>query len=161
MSGQRDRDVYGRARNARPRDELGRPLPRGAAGVAEDPEVARLTATGDPAELLAGAQALLDAGRPFEAHELLEAGWKRAPAGERQLWRTLAQLAVGLTHRLRGNDAGANALAARAAAALEALREDPASAVSAAAHGIDLAGLAVSARMLASGRQTPLQLLRN
>jgi hypothetical protein len=48
--------------------------------------------------LLAGAQRLLDSGRPFEAHELLEAAWKRAPAAERSLWQALAQLAVGLTH---------------------------------------------------------------
>ena len=33
-AGQRDRDAAGRARNARPRDGLGRPLPRGAAGRA-------------------------------------------------------------------------------------------------------------------------------
>ena len=61
----------------------------------------------DPATLLAGAQRLLDAGRPFQAHELLEAAWKRAPEGERQLWRALAQLAVGVTHALRGNATGA------------------------------------------------------
>ena len=40
MSSDRDRDAQGRARQARPRDELGRPLPYGSAGVepvSEDP----------------------------------------------------------------------------------------------------------------------------
>ena len=34
----RDRDDEGRARNARPRDALGRPLPHGAAGEPRAPE---------------------------------------------------------------------------------------------------------------------------
>ena len=46
---------------------------------------------------------------------MLEAGWKAAPAGERELWRGLAQLAVGLTHARRGNRAGAAELLRRAA----------------------------------------------
>ena len=32
MTSDRDRDAEGRARNARPRDALGRPLPYGAVG---------------------------------------------------------------------------------------------------------------------------------
>ncbi|MCZ9345950.1 DUF309 domain-containing protein, partial [Streptomyces sp. TRM76130] len=36
--GDRDRDDEGRARNARPRDGLGRPLPYGADGVPRQPE---------------------------------------------------------------------------------------------------------------------------
>ena len=54
----RDRDAEGRARNARPRDALGRPLPYGAAGEERAPEGVVRT----PAETLAEAQALLDAG---------------------------------------------------------------------------------------------------
>ena len=34
-------------------------------------------------------------GRPFHAHEVLEASWKAAPPAERDLWQGLAQLAVG------------------------------------------------------------------
>ena len=46
---------------------------------------------------------------------MLEAAWKAAPAAERELWRGLAQLAVGLTHAQRGNARGAAALLERAA----------------------------------------------
>jgi predicted metal-dependent hydrolase len=66
-----------------------------------------------PAEALALAQRLLDGGRAFHAHEVLEAAWKAAPAAERELWRGLAQIAVGLTHAQRGNAAGAAALLRR------------------------------------------------
>lgn len=106
----RDRDQRGRARNARPRDATGRPLPRGAIGAEQLPDEVPLA----PEEALDEAQRLLDAGRPFAAHEVLEAAWKVAPAGERELWRGLAQLAVGLTHVQRGNARGAAALLSRA-----------------------------------------------
>ncbi|HEY5985746.1 MAG TPA: DUF309 domain-containing protein [Streptosporangiaceae bacterium] len=66
-----------------------------------------------PAEALTLAQRLLDTGRPFHAHEVLEASWKAAPAAERDLWQGLAQIAVGLTHALRGNARGAAALLRR------------------------------------------------
>ncbi len=65
-----------------------------------------------PAESLAEAQRLLDAGHAFHAHEVLEGTWKAAPDSERELWRGLAQLAVGLTHIRRGNAVGAVQLAA-------------------------------------------------
>src|SRR3954452_18732393 len=108
-SADRDRDTAGRARNARPRDALGRPLPYGAAGEERAPEgILR-----EPSAALAEAQALLDAGRPFHAHEVLEDAWKSAPEAERQLWRGLAQLAVGLTHAMRGNAKGAATLIER------------------------------------------------
>lgn len=68
-----------------------------------------------PAETLATAQDLLDAGRPFRAHEVLEAAWKAAPVTERDLWQGLAQIAVGLTHAQRGNARGAAALLRRGA----------------------------------------------
>ncbi|MGX7677764.1 DUF309 domain-containing protein [Jatrophihabitans sp. DSM 45814] len=110
----RDRDLAGRARSARPRDGLGRPLPYGSAGV-EVP----LTADGEdqsdpflrtPAQTLQLAQRLLDEQKPFHAHEVLEEAWKASPADEAEFWRGLAQLAVGLTHAARGNRAGAVAL---------------------------------------------------
>ncbi|MER5184657.1 DUF309 domain-containing protein [Streptomyces sp. NPDC002896] len=113
--GGRDRDAEGRARNARPRDGLGRPLPYGAEGVARQPEgVPR-----DPRETVAEAQSLLDAGRPFHAHEVFEDAWKSGPAEERALWRGLAQLAVGLTHAARGNATGGARLLRRGAAGIE------------------------------------------
>jgi uncharacterized protein len=134
----RDRDAEGRARNARPRDALGRPLPYGAAGEERAPEgVVR-----EPARALAEAQELLDAGRPFHAHEVLEDAWKSAPDAERQLWRGLAQLAVGLTHVARGNARGAAVLLERGAATLEAYAAEP-------PHGVDVAGLVHWGRALA------------
>jgi hypothetical protein len=112
----RDRDALGRARNARPRDDFGRPLPYGEPGVVRVPDNLALP----PAESLAEAQRYLDEGHPFQAHEVLEGTWKAAPAGERGLWRALAQLCVGLTHAQRGNATGAVALLQRGAAGLAA-----------------------------------------
>jgi hypothetical protein len=110
----RDRDADGRARNARPRDGLGRPLPYDAAGVPRQAEgVVR-----SPDQTLAEAQRLLDIGRPFHAHEVFEDAWKSAPDTERGLWKALAQLAVALTHERRGNAAGAARLYVRATAGL-------------------------------------------
>jgi uncharacterized protein len=105
----RERDASGRPLNARPRDGLGRPLPRGSSGVARVPDQLVLP----PARSLAEAQRLLDEGMPFHAHEVLEGTWKAAPELERDLWQGLAQLAVGLTHLLRGNDVGASAVLRR------------------------------------------------
>jgi predicted metal-dependent hydrolase len=108
----RDRDPAGRARNARPRDELGRPLPRSAAQ-----EVPRVPddLTISPAEAADLGGRLLAEGRPFHAHEVFEAAWKSVPGPERELWRGLAQVAVGLTHAKRGNASGAVALLRRGA----------------------------------------------
>ena len=133
----RDRDAAGRPRNARPRDELGRPLPYGAAGVEGIPDDLALS----PDETLAEAQRLLDAGRAFHAHEILESIWKAAPDVERELWRGLAQLAVGLTHARRGNAVGAAELLRRAADRIEEYARD-------APHGVDVAGLVAWARRL-------------
>lgn len=107
----RDRDPAGRALNARPRDATGRPLPRGAVGVEREPDgIVR-----SPAEAVTEAQRLLDEGLPFPAHDVLEGAWKAAPEYERELWRGLAQIAVGLTHAQRGNARGAVALLERGA----------------------------------------------
>jgi hypothetical protein len=120
-SGQpRDRDPAGRPRNARPRDGLGRPLDRAASGEPTTPEDLRLP----PAQALALAQRLLDDGRPFHAHEVLEGTWKSVPAENRPLWQGLAQLAVGLTHARRGNAPGAVALLRRGAAAIDGYTGD-------------------------------------
>ena len=127
----RERDRAGRPQNARPRDELGRPLPRGAAGVPRVDE----TVVRTPDEAIRQAQELLDAGCPFHAHEVLEGAWKSAPPAERGLWKGLAQLAVGLTHLLRGNVTGGRALLGRGAAAVAPYTDAP-------PHGLDVAGLA-------------------
>jgi hypothetical protein len=71
-----------------------------------------------PAAALATAQQLIDDGHAFAAHEVLEAVWKADPGPERDLWRGLAQLAVGITHRDRGNLRGATSLLARGAETL-------------------------------------------
>jgi len=134
----RDRDAAGRARNARPRDELGRPLPRQASGIPGASEEAL-----PPAEALSTAQQLLHDGRPFHAHEVLEAAWKAAPAGERDLWQGLAQVAVGLTHALRGNSRGAVALLRRGA---DKLTGYPAHGP----HDVDVAGVRRSCAELAA-----------
>jgi hypothetical protein len=111
----RDRDPAGRPRNARPRDGLGRPLERsaGTAASAADRIPDDLVITGADAAMLA--DRLLREGRPFHAHEVLEAAWKSGPATERELWQGLAQIAVGLTHARRGNARGAVALLGRGA----------------------------------------------
>lgn len=116
----RDRDAAGRARSARPRDGLGRPLAYGAEGVERQPEGIART----PHDTVAEAQALLDAGRPFHAHEVFEDAWKSGPEEERELWRGLAQLAVGLTHGARGNTAGGARLLRRGAAAVAAWADE-------------------------------------
>jgi uncharacterized protein len=59
---------------------------------------------------------LLADGLPFHAHEVFEAAWKSAQGPERELWRGLAQIAVGLTHARRGNSTGAVTLLRRGAA---------------------------------------------
>jgi uncharacterized protein len=105
----RDRDLAGRPRNARPRDALGRPLSRDAEGEDQLPDQPALP----PDTALDVAQQLIDSGRAFSAHEVLEASWKAAPPAERELWQGLAQVAVGLTHMQRGNARGAAALLRR------------------------------------------------
>ncbi|NHC16162.1 DUF309 domain-containing protein [Motilibacter sp. E257] len=138
MPGRRDRDAEGRARNARPRDELGRPLPHGAEGVERVPDDFVLP----PVEALAEAQRFFDAGRPFHAHEVLEGSWKAAPAQERELWKGLAQLGVGLTHAERGNRAGAARLLRRGASRISDYADAP-------PYGIAVASLVAWAQALA------------
>jgi uncharacterized protein len=110
----RDRDLAGRPRNARPRDGLGRPLDRADAAVSGSERIPDdLVISGNEAAVLA--DQLLRDGRPFHAHEVLEAAWKSGPVEERDLWQGLAQIAVGLTHARRGNARGAVTLLRRGA----------------------------------------------
>ncbi|MGH8902297.1 MAG: DUF309 domain-containing protein [Egibacteraceae bacterium] len=111
----RDRNAEGRAENARPRDRFGRPLPRDStdelAGKREPSE-----AVDSVEEALKAAVALFDARRFFEAHEFFEWIWKcgQVAAGDREFWKGVTQIAVGLTHAQRGNAKGAVALLERA-----------------------------------------------
>ncbi|MEU1206369.1 DUF309 domain-containing protein [Nocardia sp. NPDC005825] len=132
----RDRDDDGRARNARPRDRFGRPLPFGSPGIPRIPDDLDLP----PAETLDYAQRLLDEGLAFYAHEVLEAAWKNGPFAEKSLWQGLAQFAVGLTHIQRGNPKGARTLLTRASERLSAYGSAP--------YGIDSSGLVDRAHTL-------------
>ena len=71
----------GRARNARPRDGLGRPLPYGAIGGRTGRQRARPHPRGDGS----GRPELLDAGRPFHAHEVYEDAWRKCSAAQPRL----------------------------------------------------------------------------
>jgi len=139
----RDRDPAGRPRQARPRDALGRPLPYGAVGVDPVPEEPL-----PPMESVQVARQLVKEGRPFAAHEVLEARWKAGPAEERDLWQGLAQLCVALTHAARGNNVGALRLVERGAGRLEAYGtgEGP-------TYGLDLTAVVACARAKAAKRQ--------
>jgi len=128
----RDRDPAGRPRNARPRDGLGRPLSR--PGSAEASRASGVSGVSGPERIpddlvIGGTEAavladqLLRDGRPFHAHEVLEAAWKSGPADERDLWQGLAQIAVGLTHARRGNARGAVALLRRGAERVRAYQD--------------------------------------
>lgn len=132
----RDRDAAGRPRQGRPRDALGRPLPYGAAGVEPVPDEAL-----GPEETLRLARRLVREGRPFAAHEVLEARWKAGPDQERDLWQGLAQLCVGLTHAARGNSVGAARLVDRGTARIEEYR-----AAHGSSYGLDLTAVVACAR---------------
>jgi uncharacterized protein len=105
----RERDAATRA--PRERDAAGRPVPPGSPDAVEPVPEEPLP----PSEALALARDLLARGRPFFAHDVLEARWKAAPAPERDLWQGLAQVCVGLTHLQRGNPVGAARLLRRGA----------------------------------------------
>jgi hypothetical protein len=133
----RDRDDQGRPRNSRPRDGLGRPLPRWVEGVTRVPDELDLSIP----EAIEVAQEFLSAARPFHAHEVLEWVWKSGPDDERDLWQGLAQLCVGLTHGLRGNTVGAVTLLRRGTARLGAYSGE--------SHGVQVARIIVYADTLA------------
>jgi hypothetical protein len=98
----------------RARDALGRHVP------ADSPDAVEPVPEGalPPEDALDLAQELLDRGRAFAAHEVLEAVWKAAPQGDRDHWQGLAQLCVGVTHLQRGNREGAVTLLRRGAGRL-------------------------------------------
>jgi len=107
--------------------------------VLSGPEAARL------------ADQMLRAGRPFHAHEVLEASWKSGPPAERDLWQGLAQIAVGLTHAHRGNARGAVTLLRRGARRVQAYRERSELAPDGdQPYGIDVAGFVAASDDLAA-----------
>lgn len=113
----------------RARDAAGRPVPAGSPEAVEPvPEQAL-----PPAEALDLARRLLADGRPFFAHDVLEARWKVAPTQERDLWQGLAQVCVGLTHLQRGNVVGGERLLLRGAGRLRDY-DGP-------THGVDVAAV--------------------
>lgn len=63
--------------------------------------------------------AAFNAGRYFEAHEILEDFWRDYRGPDRTFYQGLIQAAVALYHRDRENRAGALRVAARARARLE------------------------------------------
>ncbi len=148
----RDRDPGGRPRNARPRDALGRPLARVEASAGAEAGQARipddLVITGPDAATLA--DQLLRDGRPFHAHEVLEAAWKTGPPGERDLWQGLAQIAVGLTHARRGNARGAAALLRRGAQRVRAHQEHPDATAGPYPYGMDIPAVLAASDDLAA-----------
>jgi len=73
--------------------------------------------------------------------------WKSSPDPERELWRGLAQVAVGVTHAQRGNTVGAARLLRRGAERVQEFGPD-------APHGVDVAGVAAFARGLADDLDT-------
>ena len=146
----RDRDPAGRPRNARPRDALGRPLdPVAGGGDAQERVPDDLALPGEQAARLA--DRMLREGRPFHAHEVLEASWKTGPPAERDLWQGLAQVAVGLTHAHRGNARGAATLLARGAARVRAYQaEVPPGPAREHPYGMDVAAVLAVADGLAA-----------
>ena len=83
----------------------------------------------------------MEGGRPFAAHEVLEARWKAGPPEERGLWQGLAQVCVAITHAARGNQTGAERLLERATTNLAAY-----AATGRDNHGLDMDAVLGAAR---------------
>src|SRR5689334_14341431 len=121
---------------------MARDLGQQRGGTGQDRIPDDLVITGHDAAVLA--DRLLRDGRPFHAHEVLEAAWKAGPPGERDLWQGLAQIAVGLTHARRGNARGAVTLLRRGTQSVQAHQgcPDP--------YGMDIPALVAEAEGLAA-----------
>lgn len=101
--------------STRARDALGRLVEAGSPdAVPPVPDEAL-----PPGQALALAQRLLDEGRAFGAHEVLEAVWKASAPQDKPRWQGLTQLCVGVTHAQRGNRVGAVQLLLRGAEKVE------------------------------------------
>jgi predicted metal-dependent hydrolase len=75
-----------------------------------------------PPPLLVEGVRLFNAGRWFEAHEVLEDAWRAEPTELRRLYQGLLQVGVGLHHASRGNLRGALRLLDRGMGRLEPFR---------------------------------------
>lgn len=115
---ERDRNELGQPENARPRDALGRPLPRGARDELGDTPV-----PSSPEEALRLGIEFFNGERFFQAHEIWEHGWHAAPEPERDFWQGVIQVAIGYCHFQRGNPNGAVTLLGRGARRLERYRD--------------------------------------
>lgn len=125
----RDRNAWGRAENARPRDRTGRPLPHDT----ERTDLAEEWEYGTVEEALAAGRWLWDEQRYFEAHECLEDVWHHAPAPDREFWQGVIQVAVACVHHQRGNAKGVVATCRKAARRLADYPDVH--------HGVDVAQL--------------------
>jgi hypothetical protein len=99
-----------RQKTERPRDELGRPLPRGSENRLEMEDF-------DAFSLEENHQlgiAHFNAGRFFPAHEAWETAWKQARGqSDEEFFKGLSQLGAGYVHYRRGNPHGARTLIRR------------------------------------------------
>ena len=94
----------------RPRDEFGRPLPRGAKSRLQ---LANFDALSVAENHLLGID-YLNAGNFFGAHEAWETAWRMSKGSdEEEFFKGLSQLGAGYTHYARGNPIGARALLSR------------------------------------------------
>ncbi|MCH7945873.1 MAG: DUF309 domain-containing protein [Armatimonadetes bacterium] len=94
----------------RPRDEFGRPLPRGAKSRLQ---LANFDALSVDENHLLGVD-YLNAGNFFGAHEAWETAWRMSKGSEEEeFFKGLSQLGAGYTHYARGNPLGARALLSR------------------------------------------------
>ena len=73
------------------------------------------------AEGVAEAVELFNAGRYFEAHEVLERLWLGADGLDRELYQGVLQVAVGLHHEARGNPKGSASMLAKGVSRLTPL----------------------------------------
>ena len=145
----RDRDVAGRPKNARPRDALGRPLPRDADNVMIEEDL-----PADPDRLLDIGIEHFNARRFFQAHETWETAWHPSPEDERDFWQGMTQVAVGFTHYQRGNPKGSVTLLQRGARKIATYGE--------VFRGVPVPALAAAARKAAAaieraGSTTPIE----
>ena len=88
---------------------------------------------GEEQDGLAEAASLFNAGRYFEAHEVLERLWLAAEGLDRDLYQGVLQVAVGLHHEARGNRKGAASMLAKGVSRLAPLAPSR--------LGVDVAGL--------------------
>jgi predicted metal-dependent hydrolase len=105
---------------ARPRDELGRPLPRDAESRLRLEDFDALSV--DENHRLGVEH--FNAGRFFPAHEAWETAWKqRKDSDEAEFFKGLSQLGAGYVHFLRGNRHGAFTLLRRGAGRIAAYED--------------------------------------